>query len=106
VNVNYTGKSITGEKFDSNVGGQPAKFPVTGVIRGWTQALLQMPVGSKWELFIPAELAFGEQGSGQGGKIKPNETLIFEVELLSIEPKTAPAKVEPVKTVPVKKLKR
>lgn len=94
VAVNYTGTLINGEKFDSNAAsGQPAKFPVTGVIPGWTQALTKMAVGSKWKLFIPAHLAFGERGAG--GKIKPNMALIFEVELLSIEPKTKDQSKDP-----------
>jgi FKBP-type peptidyl-prolyl cis-trans isomerase FklB len=73
-------------EFDSSYKrGQPATFPVTGVIKGWTEALQLMPVGSKWQLFIPSELAYGERGAG--GQIGPNATLIFEVELLSIQAK-------------------
>jgi FKBP-type peptidyl-prolyl cis-trans isomerase FklB len=73
-------------EFDSSYKrGQPATFPVNGVIKGWTEALQLMPVGSKWQLFIPAELAYGERGAG--GQIGPNATLIFEVELLSIQAK-------------------
>ena len=80
---NYRGTLINGTEFDSSYKrGQPAKFPVTGVIKGWTEALQLMPVGSKWQLFIPADLAYGERGN-QG--IAPNSTLIFEIELLSIE---------------------
>jgi FKBP-type peptidyl-prolyl cis-trans isomerase FklB len=83
VTVNYRGTLIDGKEFDSSYKrGQPITFPVTGVIKGWTEALQLMPVGSKWELFIPANLAYGERGAG--GDIGPNETLIFEVELLSI----------------------
>jgi FKBP-type peptidyl-prolyl cis-trans isomerase FklB len=75
-------------EFDSSYKrGQPATFPVTGVIKGWTEALQLMPVGSKWQLFVPAELAYGDRGAG--GQIPPNATLIFEVELLSIQPKVA-----------------
>ena len=83
VSVNYRGTLIDGTEFDSSYKrGQPAQFPVGGVIHGWTEALQKMPVGSKWKLFIPAELAYGE--SGRPG-IPPNSTLIFEVELLSIQ---------------------
>lgn len=84
VKCHYTGKLLDGTVFDSSVErGEPATFPVKGVIKGWTEALQLMPVGSKWKLYVPAELAYGERGAGQ--KIGPNETLIFEVELLSIE---------------------
>lgn len=86
---NYRGTLINGKEFDSSYKrGEPAKFPVNGVIKGWTEALQLMPVGSKWQLFIPAELAYGERGAG--ADIAPNSTLIFEVELLSIEGKEAP----------------
>lgn len=82
VKVHYTGTLLSGKKFDSSVDrGQPIEFPVTGVIPGWTEALKLMPVGSKWKLFIPSALGYGEQGN-QG--IPPNATLIFEVELLDI----------------------
>jgi FKBP-type peptidyl-prolyl cis-trans isomerase FklB len=75
-------------EFDSSYKrGQPATFPVTGVIKGWTEALELMPVGSKWQLFVPAELAYGDRGAG--GQIGPGATLIFEVELLSIQGKDA-----------------
>ncbi len=83
VKVHYTGKLLNGEVFDSSVQrGEPVEFPVGGVIPGWTEALQLMKVGGKWELYIPAELAYGERGAGQD--IGPNETLIFEVELLEI----------------------
>ena len=83
---NYRGTLIDGKEFDSSFKRkEPAKFPVSGVIKGWTEALQLMPVGSKWQLFIPPNLAYGEQGVG--ADIQPNSTLIFEVELLSIEPK-------------------
>jgi FKBP-type peptidyl-prolyl cis-trans isomerase FklB len=83
VTVNYRGTLINGTEFDSSYKrGQPASFPVGGVIKGWTEALQLMPVGSKWQLFIPADLAYGDRGAG--GDIGPGETLIFEVELLSI----------------------
>jgi len=86
---NYQGTLIDGKEFDSSYKrGQPATFPVGGVIRGWTEALQLMPVGSKWQLFIPSELAYGERGAG--ADIGPNSALIFEVELLSIQEKTPP----------------
>ena len=84
VTVHYTGTLLDGTKFDSSFDrGEPATFPVTGVIKGWTEALQMMPVGSKWKLWIPGELAYGPQGAG--GQIGPNQTLVFEVELLSID---------------------
>jgi FKBP-type peptidyl-prolyl cis-trans isomerase FklB len=84
---NYRGTLINGTEFDSSYKrGQPATFPVSGVIKGWTEALPLMPVGSKWQLFIPAELAYGERAPGP--EIGPNATLIFEVELLSIQDKS------------------
>jgi len=84
VTVNYRGTLINGKEFDSSyTRGQPATFPVTGVIKGWTEALQLMPVGSKWQLFIPADLAYGDNPR-PGGDIAPGDTLIFEVELLSI----------------------
>jgi FKBP-type peptidyl-prolyl cis-trans isomerase FklB len=84
---NYKGTLLDNTEFDSSYKrGQPATFPVSGVIKGWTEALQLMPVGSKWELFIPSELAYGARG-GPGGGIGPNATLVFEVELLSIKPK-------------------
>jgi FKBP-type peptidyl-prolyl cis-trans isomerase FklB len=83
---NYRGTLLDSTEFDSSYKrGQPATFPVTGVIKGWTEALQLMPVGSKWQLFIPSALAYGEHGAG--GQIGPNATLIFEVELLSIQSK-------------------
>lgn len=83
VTVHYHGTLIDGTVFDSSVDrGQPATFPVGGVIQGWVEALQLMNVGSKYKLFIPSNLAYGERGAG--GSIGPNETLIFEVELLSI----------------------
>jgi FKBP-type peptidyl-prolyl cis-trans isomerase len=84
VTVNYRGTLIDGTQFDSSYDrGQPATFPLTGVIPGWTEALQMMKKGSKWELYIPADLAYGERGAGN--RIPPNSTLIFEVELISIE---------------------
>src|SRR5580700_4824325 len=83
---NYKGTLLDNTEFDSSYKrGQPATFPVSGVIKGWTEALQLMPVGSKWQLFVPADLAYGERGSGPD--IGPNATLIFEVELLSIQSK-------------------
>ncbi|MBN1820832.1 MAG: FKBP-type peptidyl-prolyl cis-trans isomerase [Prolixibacteraceae bacterium] len=85
VKVNYQGTLIDGTVFDSSIErGEPVTFPVNGVIRGWVEALQLMPVGSKWKLYIPSELAYGERGSGS--TIGPNTTLIFEVELLEIVP--------------------
>lgn len=81
VTVNYVGTLIDGTEFDSSYKrNEPATFPVGGVIAGWTEALQLMPVGSKWELFIPAELAYG--ANGMPPVIGPNQTLIFTVELL------------------------
>lgn len=83
VRTHYHGTLINDEVFDSSVQrGQPAEFPVNGVIAGWTEALQLMAVGSKWRLFVPSNLAYGERGAG--GKIGPNATLVFEVELLAI----------------------
>jgi FKBP-type peptidyl-prolyl cis-trans isomerase FklB len=96
VSCNYRGTFINGTEFDSSYkGGQAVSFPVSGVIKGWTEALQLMPVGSKWQLFIPSDLAYGE--SGRPG-IEPNSTLIFEVELVSIADKSkdvAPAGKNP-----------
>ena len=86
VTVDYRGTLIDGTEFDSSYKrGQPATFPVSGVIKGWTEALQLMPVGSKWQLFIPPQLGYGDRGAGNS--IPPNSTLIFEVELLSIQQK-------------------
>jgi FKBP-type peptidyl-prolyl cis-trans isomerase len=83
---NYKGTLINGKEFDaSSKHGGPATFPVSGVIKGWTEALQLMPVGSKWQLFIPPDLAYGQRGAG--GDIGPGATLIFEVELVSIKGK-------------------
>ncbi len=90
---NYRGTLIDGTEFDSSTKrGQPATFPVGKVIPGWTEALQLMPVGSKWELVIPPSLGYGERDQGPIG---PNSTLIFEIELLSIQPKPEP-KLSPV----------
>lgn len=84
VQCHYHGTLIDGTVFDSSIQrGQPATFGVNQVIKGWVEALQLMPVGSKWRLFIPSELAYGATGAGQ--TIEPNSTLIFDVELLAIE---------------------
>ena len=86
--VNYEGKLIDGTVFDSSIKrGQPATFQVNQVIKGWTEALKLMPVGSKWEIYIPYQLAYGDRATGKD--IKPYSALTFSVELLEIE---APAK--------------
>jgi FKBP-type peptidyl-prolyl cis-trans isomerase FkpA len=88
VKVNYKGTLLSGKIFDSTEGGQPATFPLNQVIPGWTEGLQLMSVGSKYKFYIPGNIAYGEQGVPQAG-IGPNETLIFEVDLLGIE-KPAP----------------
>ena len=88
VTVHYTGTLVNGKIFDSSVGGEPVTFPLNQVIKGWTEGVQLMSVGSKYKFYIPGNLAYGEQGVQQAG-IGPNETLIFEVELLKIE-KPAP----------------
>ncbi len=86
VKCNYKGTLIDGKEFDSSYKrGEPATFAVGQVIKGWTEALELMPVGSKWQIFVPSSLGYGERGAG--AEIGPNATLIFEVELLSIEEK-------------------
>ena len=83
VKVHYTGTLLDGTKFDSSVDrGEPMEFPVNGVIKGWTEVLQLMPVGSKYIVWIPSDLAYGERGAGQD--IKPNSMLKFEIELLEI----------------------
>ncbi len=83
VSTHYRGTLINGQQFDSSYDrGQPAEFPVGGVIAGWTEALQQMKVGSKWKLYIPYHLAYGEAGAG--GDIGPYQTLVFDIELLDI----------------------
>ena len=105
VTVNYRGTLVNGAEFDSSYKrGQPAQFAVGGVIKGWTEALQLMPVGSKWQVFIPSDLAYGP--AGRPPVIGPNSTLVFEVELLSIQPKVAaapapaPASPPPATTAP------
>jgi FKBP-type peptidyl-prolyl cis-trans isomerase FklB len=86
---NYRGTLLDGTEFDSSYKrGAPDAFPVAGVIKGWTVALEHMPVGSKWRLVVPSDLAYGEKGAGED--IGPNAVLIFEVELLAIQPKGRP----------------
>lgn len=95
VSCQYRGTLINGKEFDSSYkhGSEPISFPVNGVIKGWTEALQMMPVGSKWQLFIPADMAYGDRGAPPD--IGPGETLIFEVELVSIgEPKKDDQKPE------------
>lgn len=85
VRTHYEGKLVDGTVFDSSYQrGQPAEFPVGGVISGWTEALQKMKVGDKWQLFIPSNLAYGEAGAG--GVIPPHATLIFDIELLEVLP--------------------
>jgi len=104
VKVNYRGTLIDGTEFDSSYKrNKPAVFAANRVIRGWTEALQLMPVGSKWQLFVPSDLAYGDQGAGPN--IKPGSTLIFEVELLGIEP-PKPKPVRPRKGMPMPKPKR
>jgi FKBP-type peptidyl-prolyl cis-trans isomerase len=90
VTVNYRGTLIDGTEFDSSYKrGQPATFPVNGVIKGWTEALQLMKVGSKYQVFVPANLAYGERSVSP--ELGPNATLIFEVELLDAKPPPTPA---------------
>ena len=99
VKVHYTGRLLDGTVFDSSVERKtPAEFGVGEVIRGWTEALQLMPVGSKWKLFIPAELAYGDRGAGQD--IKPGSTLMFDVELLDIVKGPDAGQTEPGKAGP------
>lgn len=89
VSVNYRGTLIDGTEFDSSYKrGQPAKYRVTGVIPGWTEALQKMKPGSKWQLFVPSNLAYGENGNQN---IAPNATLLFDLELISVEAPPPPA---------------
>lgn len=83
--VHYVGTLIDGTEFDNSVSrGEPATFPLMGVIRGWTEILQLMPKGSKWKVYIPSDLGYGNQGAG--GVIKPGSTLVFEIDLLDIKP--------------------
>ena len=95
VKVHYHGTTIDGKVFDSSVErGEPITFPLNQVISGWTEGVQLMPVGSKFIFYIPSELAYGEQGAGNGA-IKAGATLIFEVELLEIMPQTTEPTVGP-----------
>ncbi|NJL74829.1 MAG: FKBP-type peptidyl-prolyl cis-trans isomerase [Saprospiraceae bacterium] len=86
VTVHYEGRLIDGTVFDSSIArGEPVSFPVDGVIAGWTEALQMMKPGAKWQLYIPSDLAYGDRGAGQD--IGPGETLIFDVELISVNKK-------------------
>lgn len=102
VTVKYEGKMIDGTVFDSSYKRNPdtTSFKPTQVIKGWTEALCMMPEGSKWELYIPQELAYGER---QAGKIKPYSTLIFTVEVVKVEKSEAPAEEKPASATPAKK---
>lgn len=83
--AHYTGTLLDGTKFDSSYDrGEPATFPVTGVIKGWQEALQLMKEGAKWEIVVPGNLGYGPRGAGQGSPIGPNETLLFEIELIAI----------------------
>ena len=85
--TNYRGTTIDGKEFDSSAkNGGPVSFPVSGVIKGWSEALKMMPVGSKWQLYVPSELAYGDEGAGED--IAPGSTLVFDVELLNIKKDT------------------
>jgi FKBP-type peptidyl-prolyl cis-trans isomerase FklB len=102
VMCNYRGTLLDSKEFDSSYKrGQPAAIPVSGVIKGWTEALQLMPVGSKWQLFIPPDLAYGNQAAGPD--IGPGSTLIFEVELLSIQEKPASQQTPPSQEKPPSK---
>lgn len=88
VTTHYKGTLLNGTEFDSSYGrGEPATFPVNGVVKGWTEALQMMKVGDKWQLFIPADLAYGDRGAGED--IPPNAALIFDIELLGVKPRPA-----------------
>jgi len=82
--VHYKGTLIDGKEFDSSYGrGEPATIPLKNVIKGWQDAVTAMPAGSKWEVYVPSELGYGEQGAGKD--IEPNSTLVFEIELIEIK---------------------
>ncbi len=94
--ANYAGTLPNGTEFDSSYKrGQPATFPLDGVIKGWQEVLPRMPVGSKWQVVIPPELAYGEHGAGQ--QIGPNQALVFEIELLDVKAATTPPKPDKAK---------
>lgn len=90
VKVNYEGRLLSGKVFDSSYQrGEPAVFPLANIIPGWIEALQLMPVGSKYRVYLPSELAYGEQGAGD--VIEPNSVLVFDIELIAIQPPEAPA---------------
>jgi FKBP-type peptidyl-prolyl cis-trans isomerase len=93
VQVNYRGSLINGKEFDSSPAGSPRKFPITRVVRGWTEALQLMKVGSKWEIYVPSTLAYGD--NGYGPKIEPGSTLVFDLELVGIDTPPPPAAAAP-----------
>jgi FKBP-type peptidyl-prolyl cis-trans isomerase FklB len=90
VQVHYRGRLVSGKEFDSSSkhGAAPAEFPVSGVVKGWTEALQMMKVGSKWEVYLPSELAYGDRA--MGADIEPGSTLIFEMELVGVKPPPPP----------------
>ncbi len=95
VSVNYSGRLINGTEFDNSAKrGQPFKTPLNRVVRGWTEALSMMKSGSKWEIYVPSTLAYGDQGFGQA--IEPGSTLIFDIELLSTETPPPPTPPQPL----------
>jgi len=95
VSVNYRGTLINGTEFDSSAKrGQPARFSINNVMKGWTEALKMMKVGSKWQVFIPSALGYGDRGSGQ--IIEPGATLLFDIELVGTEPQAPPAPSQPL----------
>lgn len=101
VKVHYEGKTIDGKVFDSSYKrNEPTTFGVTQVIKGWTEALCLMPAGSKWEVYIPSELAYGERGAGED--IQANETLIFTIELIDVEKKEVKTDAKTAPTTVVK----
>lgn len=102
VKVNYEGRLIDGTVFDTNKGKDPFQFSVSHVIKGWQDALLNMPVGSHWEIYVPQELAYGAR---ETGKIKPFSALIFDVELLEIVPEKAPAAQAKTPAAPAQQVK-
>jgi UDP-GlcNAc:undecaprenyl-phosphate/decaprenyl-phosphate GlcNAc-1-phosphate transferase len=96
VECHYRGTLIDGREFDSSYRrGRPATFRLARVIPGWREALKLMPVGSKWQIFVPPELGYGARGGGRRSRIGPNETLVFEVYLVAIQPPIAPAAPDP-----------
>ena len=98
VRTHYRGRFVDGSEFDSSYErGEPAVFPVEGVIQGWTEALLQMKVGDRWQIVMPSEMAYGKQGSPP--VIGPDAVLVFEIELLGIEPQQAPEEMHSLRAL-------